>query len=393
MSDFQSGLTADQAHARLRDSLQALQHAEKNAVLWFDEIRRRRLYRQLGYSSIHAYAAERLGFSKSRCSQFIRLTESLEKLPKLRGSVARGELAWTKVREVVKVASPANEARWIAEAKSCGRRQLEAKVKVCRERAQSAGRRDPAQASLLNAAGSHLTCEAPVGVSLRFTPEQFARYEALVEQLRKRRLAAGLPMGNLSPGREELMLAGLASLMDSISMTHEDAGHAPIQEGEDAAQDPVHENPGTGSQIKTRTREFTRVNSGSPFQIVIHKCKDCGKASIVSSRGDLVLSPATMSRAECDSRMLRPGERNKASIPPGLRRRVLARDGHRCRAPGCGSTRFLEVHHVRPRSSGGGNEPENLVTLCAGCHQLLHEMGSRTEVSFQRKGPVAQDPI
>jgi hypothetical protein len=38
--------------------------------------------------------------------------------------------------------------------------------------------------------------------------------------------------------------------------------------------------------------------------------------------------------------------------------------------------RFLEVHHLKPRSRGGGQEAANLVTLCACCHQLLHERGS-----------------
>lgn len=42
-------------------------------------------------------------------------------------------------------------------------------------------------------------------------------------------------------------------------------------------------------------------------------------------------------------------------------------------APGCGRTRFLEVHHLRPRSRGGSNDPDNLVTLCSTCHRHAHE--------------------
>jgi hypothetical protein len=48
---------------------------------------------------------------------------------------------------------------------------------------------------------------------------------------------------------------------------------------------------------------------------------------------------------------------------------VLARDGWRCAAPGCTSYRNLHAHHVEFRSAGGGDEPENLVTLCAWHHQ------------------------
>ena len=34
----------------------------------------------------------------------------------------------------------------------------------------------------------------------------------------------------------------------------------------------------------------------------------------------------------------------------------MARDRHRCRVIGCGSARFLEIHHIVPRKGGGGNE-------------------------------------
>jgi len=54
-------------------------------------------------------------------------------------------------------------------------------------------------------------------------------------------------------------------------------------------------------------------------------------------------------------------------------RRILERDGWRCRAPGCSSRRSLEVHHIRFRSRGGSNASWNLVTLChAHHHHALH---------------------
>ena len=57
---------------------------------------------------------------------------------------------------------------------------------------------------------------------------------------------------------------------------------------------------------------------------------------------------------------------------------VHARDGGRCAHVGesgkrCGADRFVDVHHVRPVSRGGGNEPENLTTLCSFHHDLIHQ--------------------
>ena len=53
---------------------------------------------------------------------------------------------------------------------------------------------------------------------------------------------------------------------------------------------------------------------------------------------------------------------------------VLYRDGHECRL--CGGTRkdsVLEVHHKVRRIDGGSDRPENLITLCSTCHNLLHK--------------------
>lgn len=49
-----------------------------------------------------------------------------------------------------------------------------------------------------------------------------------------------------------------------------------------------------------------------------------------------------------------------------LRRRVIRRDGGKCVQ--CGATDNLEVDHMTPRSAGGGNEMNNLTTLCHTCH-------------------------
>jgi hypothetical protein len=47
---------------------------------------------------------------------------------------------------------------------------------------------------------------------------------------------------------------------------------------------------------------------------------------------------------------------------------VLDRDDWRCVFPGCSSRKNLHVHHIRFRSNGGGDKPENLTTLCAFHH-------------------------
>jgi len=53
-----------------------------------------------------------------------------------------------------------------------------------------------------------------------------------------------------------------------------------------------------------------------------------------------------------------------------LKNLVLNRDGWKCQH--CGSLQNLQVHHVVHRSRLGSDESDNLITLCAGCHEKQH---------------------
>ena len=55
-----------------------------------------------------------------------------------------------------------------------------------------------------------------------------------------------------------------------------------------------------------------------------------------------------------------------------LCRRVLERDGWKCRNPRCGFRGNLHVHHIIYRSQRGKDESWNLITLCSECHDRVH---------------------
>ncbi|MCK9996658.1 MAG: HNH endonuclease, partial [Candidatus Krumholzibacteria bacterium] len=162
------------------------------------------------------------------------------------------------------------------------------------------------------------------------TSEQFALYEVLLERLHKQG-----PLGS----RAEMLLEAMAGM------------------------------------VAARDQKAPRgaLQTSPPFQIHIHQCPDCCKATVSTSKGELPISNEVMERAQCDSQVDEPGKRNTSTIPPATRRKVLARDRHCCQKPGCEHTKFLEVHHIKPRADGGGNDSENLITLCSACHQLVHE--------------------
>lgn len=56
----------------------------------------------------------------------------------------------------------------------------------------------------------------------------------------------------------------------------------------------------------------------------------------------------------------------RKSVSPTKALRVFARDGYACKE--CGTREELTVDHIVPVSRGGGNEDENLQTLCRSCN-------------------------
>ena len=356
---FQSDQSAAVADSALKTALRLMEAAEHCAVLWFAEIMNRRLYRMLGFSNMAQYAEVELKFSKTRSGNFMHLARKLEQLPAVKKSLATGDLGYTKALEIIKVATPVTQDKWIAEATSIGRRELAEKVKRVKAKARRR-RRGAASATLAGQSGQaglvgqgsllpenpselELASEVPVRISLELTPEQFARFEALIEKAHK---LGAVPAGQ---NRVDTLLAGLDSLVQGTSTVATDSDKK------------IYAKP-------TRRRVFP-----PPFQVHVHKCPDCGKSTVQTSRGELEMSQADIERAECDGQIKQPGQRNVATIPPGRRTEVLERDRFRCQSPGCGNSRFLEVHHVISRSRGGGNGLDNLITLCSGCHRLHHE--------------------
>ncbi len=61
-----------------------------------------------------------------------------------------------------------------------------------------------------------------------------------------------------------------------------------------------------------------------------------------------------------------------SGLSPKVIRAVLLRDGH-CRCGNCDVRYGLQIHHLRPRSWGGSDDPSNLAAVCvpAGHHQQL----------------------
>ena len=67
-------------------------------------------------------------------------------------------------------------------------------------------------------------------------------------------------------------------------------------------------------------------------------------------------------------------------ISRSLRARIFDRDGRVCAY--CGSSEDLSVDHILPRSLGGGDEEENLVTSCSLCNSMKGAKSAATIIEL-----------
>src|SRR5437667_7996935 len=59
---------------------------------------------------------------------------------------------------------------------------------------------------------------------------------------------------------------------------------------------------------------------------------------------------------------------NRPAIPIEISRQIMIEPGHRCAI--CGTPCPLERAHIVPWNQTNDHNPENLICLCANCHEL-----------------------
>ncbi|HSU38988.1 MAG TPA: HNH endonuclease signature motif containing protein, partial [Polyangiaceae bacterium] len=305
--------------------------SSKRAGLDFEEGRwllrafRSGAHRELGYGSFHEYTERLFGYAPRLTHEKLRVAEALEALPGTAEELKEGTLSFSAVRELTRVAIPATEREWLRAARGRTVREVEELV------------------------SGHRAGSRPGDV-----PDASAKRHVL---------------------RFDISGEALASFREAMAKIRREAGEAL---DDDAAI----------LLLSRSVLEGTRDEARSSYQVALTVCERCRQGR-QPGRGELVqVSQAVVDMAECDGQHLghletsveprahvgtaKKRRRATQTIPPALRRQVLRRDGGRCQVPGCRHATFVDVHHLRPRSEGGANTLENLVTLCGAHHRASH---------------------
>jgi hypothetical protein len=299
----------DQQFRSLAKRRGALDHEELALIREAIEVQ---LWRELGMVSIREYLERRMGYTPGVASERVRVAEALEAMPALEQAHASGELSYSAVREITRIATRRTERAWLAACRG----------KTMKEIAELLAEREPGDRP-----------ESPRKPDLRMKEKTF-KYPPHVEAiLRQCRAKLESEMGERVAEHEVLEAMGLAFLRG-------------------------------GATTK------------APVQIAISMCPSCKVARQNGAGVEIAISPAASERAACDAQWLGNVDGNRAravqDVTPATRKVVFARDQHRCRVPGCRSARNLEVHHIVHREDGGSRESSNLVLVCSGHHDAHH---------------------
>ncbi len=318
----------------------------------------------VGCGSFAEYVERLFGYKPRTTQEKLRVAEALEGLPQLAQALEGGALSWCAARELSRVAAASTEGAWLEAARGKTVRQLEELVASRRPGDEPT---TPPQ-------------DLPRPRVLRFevAPETFALFRDAMQQIRRLADSAWdddavlLSMARYvlaGPGD-----AGRSSYQVSLTVCQACGSGQQLASGEPVA---------VGAEVVS-TAQCDAQHIGELLPIAANENAsgdETPKAVIGAAQRDAHVgasgSPGSHIHSDTAERQGTKQSINKQriakqSVPPALRRAVLARDQHRCRVPGCTHTTFVDVHHIQPRSEGGRNEARNLITICGGHHRATH---------------------
>ena len=87
---------------------------ERDTCRWLLAAERLGVHARAGHASLREYAERVLGLEPRQTEERLRVGRSLAQLPRLDAALASGELAWSAVRELTRVATRQTEEAWLA---------------------------------------------------------------------------------------------------------------------------------------------------------------------------------------------------------------------------------------------------------------------------------------
>ncbi|HVR10894.1 MAG TPA: DUF222 domain-containing protein [Thermoanaerobaculia bacterium] len=318
-----------------------------------------------GFQSCAHWLCWRVGLDLGAAREKVRVARALGALPLLAASMRRGEISYSKVRALTRIATAANEQELLRFARAGTAAHVERLVRGMRRVDRIATRDDEKRHHAARYLRAYTDEDGMVVLTGRLAPEAGA---ALLRALDAGAEALYGPRRGQTPGdaQEHEAIAEEISAeqrrADALGLVAESALAAGLDPGSrgDRYQVVVH----VDAEVLAAHGEGSE--GGSSW------LADGTHVSAETSRRLACDSARVVMRHAADGQVLDVGRRTRA-ISPGLRRALEHRDGG-CRFPGC-NRRLCDAHHVEPWADGGSTSLANTLLLCRRHHRAVHEEG------------------
>ena len=305
-----------------------------------------------GLETCAEWLAWRCDLSITTALEKVRVARALKTLPAISSAFSTGELSYSKVRAMTRVASANNEKELVAFA-------LRHTAGHVAERCRELRMGDVSSLSVAEKAFANR--------SLRVRRDATRGMMTITVDLP---LDAGdLVDKALDKARDDECLE-IPDLVDtSWSKRQADAFITMVKDylAGDSATGPV-DNYLVTIHVDQSALAGKDGRSALPIESVKRLCCDSQAVVLTEDRGQ----PLSI------------GRRSRI-VPAAIQRAVRARDNDTCTFPGCANHRFLHCHHVEHWSNGGETSLENLMLLCTKHHSLVHEGGFSIDKDFRNQ--------
>ena len=330
------------------------------------------------FRSCAAWLSWRVGLEPGAAREHVRVARALGALPRLREALAHGELSYSKVRSLTRVATPETEERLLAVGRAGTAEHVELIVRGWRRMDAKAEALETARRHRNRALHVYPDADGMVVIRGRLEPEVGAVVMQALAAARGAlyRVPAGTGARNV-PAGTSVVAAPPPTVVDG-------SPDAPTMEQQQAdalalvAETALHRGidpgaPGERYQVVVHVDAQVLADADAPGQSVLE-----GGARVPAGTSQRLACDASrvVMRYDGDGRITEVGARTR-TIPPALRRALQHRDKG-CRFPGCGLP-FGQGHHIRHWAHGGPTKLSNLTMLCLRHHRAVHEEGYQVE--------------
>ncbi len=351
----ETALTVAELEAQITELAGHLNAAQYRWLLLIAEFDRRYGWNDGATQTCAHWLNWKCGIDLGAAREKVRVAHALAKLPRIAAAMARGELSYSKVRALTRVACEKTED-WLLHIALHGTAAHVEKLVRQFRRAQEA---------------EELSREARQQATRKIT--YFFDHDGSL--VLKGRLPA--EMGEQLIKALEAAVNDTGAEIDTVDVSAETSARPSWGARRADALGRIAE-----SFLK---HGLETLAPGERQQIVVHvdeqTLRDGGAGRCEFEEGPS-MAVETARRLACDASLVQLHEDDQGTpldvgrktrvLPPGIRRALKSRDKG-CRFPGCPNTRYVDAHHIRHWAQGGETKLSNLVQLCRFHHRQVHE--------------------